>query len=73
VKQRGEFDEEARKKTVRELQLLLIEEAPDVWLVSPGSIELHRKRLNNYKQMQMGNSNFYRQWEFTWFDPMPNR
>ncbi|MGD9893943.1 MAG: ABC transporter substrate-binding protein [Dehalococcoidia bacterium] len=73
AKQRGEFDEEARKKTVRELQLLLVDEAPDVWLVSPGSIELHRKRLNNYKQMQMGNSNFYRQWEFTWFDPMPNR
>jgi len=72
-KQRGEFDEEARKKTVRELQLLLIEEAPDVWLVSSGTIELSRKRLHNYKQMQMGNTNGYRQWEFTWFDPMPNR
>lgn len=72
-KQRGEFDEEARKKTVREIQLLLVEEAPNVWLVSTGGIELYRNRLKNYKQMQMGNTNGYRQWEFTWYDPVPNQ
>src|SRR3712207_5670849 len=72
-KQRGEFDEEARKKTVREIQLLLIDEAPDVWLVSTGSVELTRSRLKNRKQMQMGNENNYRQWEFVWYDPVPNR
>ena len=72
-KQRGEFDEEARKKTVREIQLMLVDEAPDVWLVSTGGIELYRNRLHNYKQMQMGNTNGYRQWEFTWYDPLPNR
>ncbi|MGE0540142.1 MAG: ABC transporter substrate-binding protein [Dehalococcoidia bacterium] len=72
-KQRGEFDEEARKKTVREIQLMLIDEAPDVWLVSTGGIELYRNRLHNYKQMQMGNTNGYRQWEFTWYDPIPSR
>jgi peptide/nickel transport system substrate-binding protein len=72
-KQRGEFDEEARKKTVREIQLLLVDEAPDVWLVSTGGIELFRNRLHNYKQMQMGNTNGYRQWDFTWYDPIPNQ
>ena len=71
-KQRVEFDVEARKKLVRELQLLLVDEAPDVWLVSTGGIELIRSRLKNYKQMQMGNINGYRQWEFCWFDPVPN-
>jgi ABC-type transport system substrate-binding protein len=70
-KQRVEFDVEARKKIVRELQLLLVDEAPDVWLVSTGGIELIRNRLKNYKQMQMGNINGYRQWEFTWYDPVP--
>jgi peptide/nickel transport system substrate-binding protein len=70
-KQRVEFDAEARKKLVKELQLLLIDEAPDVWLVSTGGIELIRQRLKNYKQMQMGNINGYRQWEFCWFDPPP--
>jgi len=72
-KQRGEFDLEARKKTVRELQLLLVDEAPNVWLVSSGTIELARTRLKNYRQMQMGNTNGYRQWEFTWYDPIPSR
>jgi len=71
-KQRVEFDLEARKKLVRELQLLLVEEAPQVWLVSTGGIELYRNRLKNYKQMQMGNTNGYRQWEFTWYDPVPS-
>lgn len=72
-KQRGEFDLEARKKTVREIQLLLIEEAPQVWLISTGGIELIRNRLKNYRQMQMGNTNGYRQWEFCWYDPVPTR
>jgi peptide/nickel transport system substrate-binding protein len=71
-KQRGEFDLEARKKIVREIQLLLIDEAPDVWLVAPGGITLVRNRLKNYKHMVGGNSNLYRQWEFCWFDPVPN-
>ena len=71
-KQRVEFDVEARKKLVRDLQLLLVDEAPQVWLVSTGSVELYRNRLKNYKQMQMGNTNGYRQWEFTWYDPVPN-
>jgi peptide/nickel transport system substrate-binding protein len=71
-KQRVEFDLEARKKLVRDLQLLLIEEAPQVWLVSTGSVELIRNRLKNYRQMQMGNQNSYREWEFTWFDPVPS-
>ena len=57
---------------MRDLQLLLVDEAPDVWLVSTGGIELIRNRLKNYKQMQMGNTNGYRQWEFTWYDPVPN-
>ncbi|MBI2761431.1 MAG: ABC transporter substrate-binding protein [Chloroflexi bacterium] len=70
-KQRVEFDLEARKKLVRDLQLLLVDEAPQVWLVSTGGIELIRARLKNYKQMQMGNTNGYRQWEFCWFDPAP--
>ena len=56
---------------MRELQLLLVDEAPDVWLVSTGGIELIRNRLKNYKQMQMGNTNGYRQWEFCWYDPVP--
>jgi peptide/nickel transport system substrate-binding protein len=72
-KQRGEFDVEARKKIVHDLQMLLIDEAPDVWLISPGSIELVRARLHNYKQMQMGNQNSYREWEFCWYDPVPNQ
>ncbi len=72
-KQRVEFDLEARKKLVRDLQLLLIDEAPQVWLVSTGSVELIRSRLKNYKQMQMGNTNGYRQWEFCWYDPIPTR
>lgn len=72
-KQRVEFDVEARKKIVREIQLLLVEEAPNVWLASTGGIELIRNRLKNYRQMQMGNTNGYRQWEFCWYDPIPNR
>lgn len=71
-KQRVEFDLEARKKLVRDLQLLLVDEAPQVWLVSTGGVELIRARLKNYKQMQMGNTNGYRQWEFCWYDPAPS-
>ncbi|HLZ72300.1 MAG TPA: ABC transporter substrate-binding protein [Dehalococcoidia bacterium] len=70
--QRGEFDLDARKKIVRDLQLLLVDDAPNVWLVSTGTDELARKRFRNYKQMQMGNSNSYREWENCWFDPLPN-
>ena len=72
AKQRVEFDLEARKKIVAQIQALLIEEAPNVWLVSTGGIELVRRRLKNYKQMQMGNTNGYRQWDFTWYDPAPS-
>jgi peptide/nickel transport system substrate-binding protein len=70
--QRGEFDVEARKKIVHDLQTLLIDEAPQVWLISPGTDELARKRLHNYKQMQMGNQNSYREWEYCWYDPIPS-
>lgn len=72
-KQRGEFDEEARMKIVRDLQLLLIDEAPDVWLVAPGGINLVRNRLKNFKYMLAGNSNLYRQWDSCWYDPVPER
>ena len=70
-KQRGEFDIEARKKIVRELQLMLIDDAPDVWLVSTGSIDLVRNRFKNFQQMLLGNVNGYRQYEFCWYDPVP--
>jgi peptide/nickel transport system substrate-binding protein len=72
-RQRGEFDLEARKRIVRDLQLLLIDEGANVWLIGPGNINLVRTRLKNYKEMNLGNVNGYRQWEFTWYDPQPSR
>lgn len=72
VKQRGEFDTEARKKLVHDIQMMLVNDAPQVWLVSTGTDELDRTRLRNYRQMQMGNSNGYREWEYCWYDPVPN-
>ncbi|MHB8577889.1 MAG: ABC transporter substrate-binding protein, partial [Dehalococcoidia bacterium] len=71
-KQRGEFDTEKRKQIVHDIQMQLVMDAPQVWLVSTGTDELDRNRLRNYRQMQMGNSNSYREWEFCWYDPQPS-
>jgi len=72
LQQRQEFDTTARQKIVHDIQLMIINDAPQVWLVSTGTDELDRTRLKNYRQMQMGNSNSYREWEWCWYDPIPS-
>jgi ABC-type transport system substrate-binding protein len=68
--QRAEFDLETRQQIVKDIQLQVINDTPQAWLVAPGGLNFVRNRIKNLRRMIHGNSNFYRQWSTVWFgDP----
>jgi peptide/nickel transport system substrate-binding protein len=68
-KQRGIFDHEERYEVVQQIVQQILIDAPQVWLISPGAVELVRNEFVNFRGMMHGNSNEYRQYRNVWLDP----
>jgi len=67
-KQRGQFDHEERRGTVRQIVEQLIEDSPQVWIVSTGGVAIQAAKFKNFKLMLGGNSNAYRQYGDVWIE-----
>jgi len=66
--QRTQFDVEERRQTVRDIVINLIEDSPQVWIVSTGGVSIQAAKFQNFKLMLGGNSNSYRQYADVWID-----
>ncbi len=71
--QRREFDLEKRKAMVKEISLFLIDEAPEVWMVSTGSVTGVPAYVKNYRAMVSGNVQSYRQYDLIYMENGPSR
>lgn len=71
--QRREFDLTKRKALVKEIQLMLIDEAPEVWMIATGSVTGVPHWVKNYRAMVSGNVQSYRQYDLIFLDGAPAR
>jgi peptide/nickel transport system substrate-binding protein len=69
--QRREFDAEKRRDLVRQVQRLIVNDAPEVFVVSNGGRLLRRTWVNNWHLM-LYYLNTDRQLDSIWYDPMPS-
>lgn len=71
--QRREFDLARRKELVKEVQLYLIDETPEVWMIAAGGITALPPWVKNYRPMVSGNVQSYRQFDLVYLDGAPSR